>query len=451
MSINSAAFSNGETCFYHSDKIIITMSIKANKNQIKAINAENGAHLVIASAGSGKTYTIIQRSIALINKGLCKPGELLLLTFSRKAADELKKRIIAGLGNCGNDIVASTFHAFCLQYIIKQNMKQVTVLDEESSEKIIKQIVEKHVETFNGIPSSVMYKLALKNIQSINLPHDIYAAIKTIKDEYEQYKQVHNVIDFEDMINKSIDCLSKNISLRNTIHKTFKYVMVDEFQDTSENNFKLLKLLLPEENPNIFMVGDDWQSIYKFRDAKIEYIVNARKYFDNLTVHSLNSNYRSKKEIVKLSNRLIAKNRFRSRRWVKSVRGGGGKIYFVKVDSFEIEALIADTIAKQYDKKISIGVLYRNNWQGTFLQSRINTDDNVKFMTIHGAKGLEFDVVILCGVKDRLLPDPYTDIEEERRLMYVALTRAKNCLHILYHPAYSNPKPQFIEECESYV
>ncbi|MEJ5361802.1 MAG: ATP-dependent helicase [Spirochaetota bacterium] len=425
--------------------------MKANKNQIKAINAENGAHLVIASAGSGKTYTIIQRSIALINKGLCKPGELLLLTFSRKAADELKKRIIAGLGNCGNEIVASTFHAFCLQYIIKNKLKQVTILDEESSEKIIKEIVEKHVDNFFGIPSSVIYKLALKNIETLNLPGDIYAAIKTIKDEYAQYKEIHNVIDFEDMINKSIEYLTHDISLRNSIHNTFKYVMVDEFQDTSENNFKLLKLLLPQESSNVFMVGDDWQSIYKFRDAKIEYIVNARKYFDNVTVHSLNSNYRSKKEIVKLSNRLIAKNKFRSRRWVKSVRGSGGKIYFVKVDSFEQEALVAGTIAQQYDKKFSIAVLYRNNWQGTFLQSRMNTDDNIQFMTIHGAKGLEFDVVILCGVKDRLLPDPYTDIEEERRLMYVALTRAKNCLHILYHPSYSNTKPQFIEECESYL
>jgi DNA helicase-2/ATP-dependent DNA helicase PcrA len=427
------------------------MSIKANKNQIKAINAENGAHLVIASAGSGKTYTIIQRSIALINKGLCKPDELLLLTFSRKAADELKKRIIAGLGNCGNDIVASTFHAFCLQYIIKHIMKQVTVLDEESSEKIIKEIVDKHVEKCNGIPSTVIYKLALKNKQTKNLPHDLHTAIKTIKDEYAQYKKLHNVIDFEDMINKSIDCLLHHISLRNTIHKTFKYIMVDEFQDTSENNFKLLQLLLPEESPNVFMVGDDWQSIYKFRDANIEYIVNAKKYFTDLTVHSLNSNYRSKREIVTLSNRLIAKNRFRSRRWVKSVRGSGGKIYFVKVDSFQNEALIAGTIAQQYDKKFSIGVLYRNNWQGEYLQSRINASANVQFMTIHGAKGLEFDVVILCGVKDRLLPDPYTDIEEERRLMYVALTRAKNCLHILYHPAYSNTKPQFIEECEAYL
>jgi len=248
----------------------------------------------------------------------------------------------------------------------------------------------------------------------------------------------------------SIDYLQNNAQVRSDIQNRFTYVMVDEFQDTSENNFKLLKLLLPENIPNVFMVGDDWQSIYKFRDARIEYMVNARKYFDNLTVHTLNSNYRSKEEIVKISNRLIEKNKFRSRRFITAIRGSGGKVLFHKVHSFEEETHLAKTLTQKYDTE-SIAILYRNNWQGNFLQSKMDSKPNIQFMTIHGAKGLEFDVVILCGVKDRLLPDPYTDIEEERRLMYVALTRAKNCLHIIYHPTYSNKNPQFIEECEQYL
>ncbi len=427
------------------------MSLKANKNQLKAINAEQGAHLVIASAGSGKTYTVIQRSIALINKGLCKPDQLLLLTFSRKAADELKQRIVNVLGKNGQDIVASTFHSFCLQFIIKRCMNTVHVLDEESSEKVIKEIIDRYINELYGIPSLVVYKILMKGTTHKKLPPDIYDKIKLIKEEYNAYKKKHNYIDFEDMINLSIEYLTSNSELQKTLHKRFTYIMVDEFQDTSENNFKLLKLLLPDHNPNVFMVGDDWQSIYKFRDARIEYIVNAKKYFKNVMVHSLNSNYRSKKEIVTISNRLIAKNKFRSRRFIVPVRGSGGKVLFHRVNSFDDEASLAGTIAQNYDKENSIGILYRNNWQGHFLQSKIHTGDNVQYMTIHSAKGLEFDVVILCGVKDRLLPDPYTDIEEERRLMYVALTRAKNCLHILYHPSYSNQKPQFIEECDSYL
>ncbi|MCX8124989.1 MAG: ATP-dependent helicase [Spirochaetes bacterium] len=426
------------------------MSLKVDKNQLKAINAEGGAHLVIASAGSGKTYTVIQRSIALINKNLCKPDELLLLTFSRKAAEELKSRIIVGLGGCGKAIVASTFHAFCLQYIIKRYMNSVKVLDEETSETIMKEIIERHVNEFYGIPSSVIYKILLKS-DKITLPVDIRTKIEIIKKEYLQFKKTHNYIDFEDMINTSIEYLSNDSSLQAAIHNTFKYIMVDEFQDTSENNFKLLKLLLPNQHPNVFMVGDDWQSIYKFRDAQVKYIVNAKKYFEKLTVHTLTNNYRSKKEIVSLASRLISKNRFRSRRIVYSVRGKGGKIFFHRVNSFEQEATIAGAIAQKYSTNHSIAMLYRNNWQGNFLQSRITNHSNIQYMTIHSAKGLEFDIVILCGVKDRLLPDPYTDIEEERRLMYVALTRAKNCLHILYHPTYSDQKPQFIKECESYM
>lgn len=425
--------------------------MKANKSQLKAINANEGAHLVIASAGSGKTYTIIQRAVRLIKEGICTPQELLLLTFSRKAADELKKRIVSSLGEYANAIVASTFHSFCLQYVIQECMDAVTVLDEDNSETIMKEIIHNHIDSLFGIPSLVIYKIITKPGNNGNsLPADINDKIASIKEEYRHYKKTHNYIDFEDMINMSIEYLQNNTHLRSNIHNRFKYIMVDEFQDTSENNFKLLKLLLPEKNPNVFVVGDDWQSIYKFRNARIEYIVNARKYFDKLTVHSLNSNYRSKKEIVKISNRLIAKNKFRSRRFITAVRGSGGKVLLHKVHSFEEEALLADTIAQKYDAD-SVGILYRNNWQGDFLQYKMNNKPNLHFMTIHGAKGLEFDVVILCGIKDRLLPDPYTDIEEERRLMYVALTRAKNCLHIIYHPTYSNQKPQFIEECQKYL
>ena len=425
--------------------------MKANKNQQRAINANEGAHLVIASAGSGKTYTIIQRAVRLIKEGVCTPQQLLLLTFSRKAADELKHRIVSTLGEYANAIVASTFHSFCLQYIIKQSMDTVKVLDEDNSEKILKEIINNHIESLFGIPSLVIYKIITKPENNLkSLPAGIYDKIIAIKEEYRNYKKANNYIDFEDMINMSIDYLQNNDQFRSNIHHRFTYVMVDEFQDTSENNFKLLKLLLPEKKPNVFMVGDDWQSIYKFRDARIEYIVNARKYFDNLTVHKLNSNYRSKKEIVKISNRLIAKNTFRSRRFIHAVRGKGGKVLFHKVYSFEEEASLAETIAQKYATD-SIGILYRNNWQGNFLQSKMGNKPNIQFMTIHGAKGLEFDVVILCGVKDRLLPDPYTDIEEERRLMYVALTRAKNCLHIIYHPTYSSKNPQFIEECEQYL
>lgn len=424
--------------------------MKPSKNQQKAINANEGAHLVIASAGSGKTYTIIQRAVRLIKENVCTPQELLLLTFSNKAADELKHRIVSSLGEFANAIVASTFHSFCLQYIIKQCMDTVKVLDENNSETILKEIIHNHIQSLFGIPSLVVFKILTKSESNLkSLPMDIYDKVAAIKAEYCRYKKTYNYIDFEDMINMSIEYLQSNMQLRSDIQNRFIYVMVDEFQDTSENNFKLLRLLVPEHNPNVFMVGDDWQSIYKFRNAKIEYIVNAKKYFNNLTVHSLNSNYRSKKEIVKISNRLIAKNKFRSRRFIQAVRGNGGKVLFHKVNSFEEEAHVVGTIAQKYETD-SVGVLYRNNWQGNFLQSKMDKKTNLQFMTIHSAKGLEFDVVIICGVKDKLLPDPYTDIEEERRLMYVALTRAKNCLHIIYHPTYSNKNPQFIEECAQY-
>lgn len=425
--------------------------MRANKNQLRAINAQEGAHLVIASAGSGKTYTIIQRSIMLINKGLCKPHELLLLTFSRKAADELKNRIAVGLQNGNTASTASTFHSFCLQFILKRKMKSVTVLDEVESKTIVSKIIQKRINSLYGIPSSVVYKIFSKSAIASSILHpDVQQQINDIREEYALYKRHNNCIDYEDMINVSIEYLNNDRILQSEIRGMFRYVMVDEYQDTSDNNFRLLKLLLPEDSPNVFMVGDDWQSIYAFRNANIDYIVHVKKYFKNITIHSLNTNYRSKKEIVGVSNRLIAKNTFRSRRFIKALRGRGGKVLFYKALSFEDEAAITATIQKKHEQDHSIGVLYRNNWQGAYLQKMLDNQRNTMFMTIHSAKGLEFDTVIICGVKDRLLPDPYTDIEEERRLMYVALTRAKNYLHIIYHPAYDAKKPQFIEECENY-
>jgi DNA helicase-4 len=197
------------------------------------------------------------------------------------------------------------------------------------------------------------------------------------------------------------------------------------------------------------MVGDDFQSIYKFRHSRVEYIINAKKFFPGITIHKLTVNYRSHKEIITISNRFINLNKFRTSKKITSHRGKGGKVKLYNIEDMENEAQVLIKIISKVPGNYTIAVLYRNNYQGSFLKSRIESDNSgreIEFMTMHGSKGLEFDTVIIAGISDKIIPDKTSDIEEERRLFYVALTRAKKELHLLYYKNGPDELPRFIKE-----
>jgi superfamily I DNA/RNA helicase len=163
-------------------------------------------------------------------------------------------------------------------------------------------------------------------------------------------------------------------------------------------------------------------------------------------------NYRSRREIVTLANKFIKLNKFRTSKKIISNKGKGGKVKYYRAVDMNHEANIINRIISSIKAdEISaptIAIIYRNNYQGEFLKNRINNDQNRKleFMTMHGSKGLEFDIVIIAGISDNIIPDRSTDIEEERRLFYVALTRAKEELHLLFHENIPDKLPQFIRE-----
>jgi superfamily I DNA/RNA helicase len=159
-------------------------------------------------------------------------------------------------------------------------------------------------------------------------------------------------------------------------------------------------------------------------------------------------NYRSRKEIVTLANKFIRLNKFRTSKKIVSHKGQGGRVKYYRVMNMNHEADLIAQIIPLINENSSIAVIYRNNYQGEFLKNRINCDQNRKleFMTMHASKGLEFDIVIIAGISDKIIPDRSTDIEEERRLFYVALTRAKEELHLLYYENIPDKLPQFIRE-----
>ncbi len=421
-----------------------------NIEQQKIIHAKDGPHLVLAGAGTGKTFTIVERVTYLITTERYLPEEILLLTFSKKAAEELRKRVAARCLSGSKSITASTFHSFALSLVQKYGGRNETtssfsVMDEIKSRDVLCTLAGSMRSLFNGIPVPVIlwmysqYNMNRNYIIKRMIEKNILGTIEDLNKRYKDYKQEQGLVDFNDMMREAIRLLTEDNTVCQEVQRRYKYIVVDEFQDTSDLNFSLLSLLVCTKKPGLMVVGDDWQSIYGFRNARIEYIINMKKYFPDVKVLRLTQNYRSRKEILTFAHRIIKKNRFRSRKKVISVKGRGGSVEGLRVRSFEEELHVLAGIIKDIrTQDLETAVLYRNNWQGEKIQSIINErpgkgKSSIHCMTIHSSKGLEFNTVILTGLRDGTFPDPATDIEEERRLFYVACTRAEARLIVLYH------------------
>ncbi|MBN2039844.1 MAG: ATP-dependent helicase [Spirochaetes bacterium] len=440
---------------------------KLNKKQHKASLPVCGIELVIAGAGTGKTKTLIEKVNNILRSNTAKPAELLILTFSNKAAQEIKDRVQSQIGMDAERIISGTFHSFCLGFLRRNSRLLFSeygykifpeIIDNTKKTSIRNNFIREFLPEFYGLPMDIISGL-LEN--TISLSKKMYRKLyrlgiidelKKIENKFMEYKILNNLIDFGDMIDFTVEILEKDKKIREDVHKSIKYIFVDEFQDTSEDNFRLIKLLLNKKNPNLFLVGDDWQSIYGFRGAKIDYLINMKKYFSKVKIHKLDKNYRSKKEIVKLSNKFIRTNKYRTGKKLKSFKGRGGIIRNFSVESFAEEAEVITAIlkSKEFRGQGTAAILYRNNRQGSFLSERLKPDDlhgaSVKLMTMHASKGLEFDSVIIAGLSDEIIPDTSTDIEEERRLLYVALTRAMEKLYIIHHKTNDGGLSRFAEE-----
>ncbi len=430
-----------------------------NREQTIAISPEGGIMLVIAGAGTGKTRCLVEKTARIIGHNIANPEEILALTFSRKAAEELKERIVDRIGISAAGITAGTFHSFC--YALIREYHQITsssrskssfsIIDKTAQEEMLIRLLRNKLDEFLGFPVGLIVRLIAN---WANLSHDkiirlrssgLYEKIEQVISEYTEYKHSQHVFDFHDLMEKAIDILQYDDDFRRTVTSRYSYILVDEFQDTSEDNFVLLNLLLSPQQRNLFVVGDDWQSIYGFRNARVEYIVNMRKHFPETRIIALKTNYRSKKEIVRLSNKFILRNRFRTKKKLVSARGKGGIVrgYSVR-DRIEEIRVIKNILSRL---KGEVAILFRNNWQGEIIQKALGEKaGNISLMTMHASKGLEFGNVIIAGISDDIIPDSSSDLEEERRLLYVALTRAKDTCIIIAQRKTDGTLPRFARE-----
>ena len=351
-----------------------------NEAQREAAQHIDGPMLILAGAGSGKTKTITTRLAYLLSLGI-DPANTLTLTFTNKAATEMRERALSMIENPVYPPLLCTFHKFGLLFlkfhIGKLGRKNdFVVIDTDDKKRIIKQI-DKELPTALVASEISRYKNSLiKPDQAIaQAEHPQYKKIAAIYKTYQDYITENNLVDFDDLLMLTHELLEMDDELRKSVSERYRYIMVDEYQDTNELQLQLLKKLC-DTHTNLCVVGDDDQSIYGWRGANIRNILEFSNMFDDTKVVKLENNYRSTEEILTAANLLIQHNRSRLGKTLISTKGKGKPIeLFQSSDENEESDKIARAIKQLIDSGVSAGeiaVLYRINALSRSLEEGLN-------------------------------------------------------------------------------
>lgn len=432
---------------------------KLDKYQLKAIKSKRKIILLLAGAGCGKTYTIVNKVRYMIENLGVKKEEIVCISFTNDSVNKLKKDL------SDDKIEVLTFHKLALKIIGMQK----DVLTEDMLTDVI-------IDSFSNNTLLGLYKMSKEDMVNliktfINLfksnNYDIdrfYTFINKAKDKekyllkeimkcyicYETYLNKENIIDFNDMINLAVEKLD--------ISKiTYKYIIIDEYQDISHSKLILVKKLVKLSNAHLFLVGDDFQSIYRFTGSNIKVITHIRRYFPLVKIIKLRRTYRNSKELIKIAGKFIMKNPYQIRKsLISNIRCHNPvEIVYYNDLNYEINKIIS------HDDIDDLLILSRNNKDLENLNIK-----NIKYnkMSVHKSKGLEAKYVFLINVNAQAngFPNRYVDhevlryvnnyreyypYEEERRLFYVALTR---CIKKIYIFTCKDNESIFIKEIKKY-
>jgi len=293
-----------------------------NSAQYEAVTSINGPHLIIAGAGTGKTRTIVYRVAYLVELGV-KPDSVLLLTFTRKAAQEMLRKASILLDNRCDQISGGTFHSFANSILRKYADKlgyesNFTILDQTDAEDVINLIRTRQKldtkerrfprkETIYDLYSRSLNTMTpVKELLAMDYPHylEIETDIIALHAAYVKYKHEHNLMDYDDLLLNLAVLLRKNEAVRTTLSEHYKYIMVDEYQDTNKLQAEIVKLLAFKHR-NLMVVGDDAQCIYSFRGSTIQNILSFREEFEDCKIIKLEENFRSTQPILNLANEIL--------------------------------------------------------------------------------------------------------------------------------------------------
>ena len=368
-----------------------------NKEQKEAVLYNEGPLLVLAGAGSGKTRVLTTKIAYLINKLEVEPSDILAITFTNKAAKEMKERVIKLVGADFYGMQISTFHSFGLS-IIKKYYERLgydsnfTIIDSDDSLTLIKRILKEmnlDVKTYN--PKAIKNRISGAKNELLD-PDDYDKFANTDFEEkvvevYRRYQDIlhrNNSVDFDDLLILPIKLLKNNPDILMYYQERFKYVLIDEYQDTNEAQYVLVKLISAKYK-NICVVGDESQSIYSFRGANYKNILNFEKDYKNAKVILLEENYRSTKNILNVANDIIKHNVNRKDKNLWTENNEGSKVKYYRADSeldeayhvvSEIKNLIVNGV-----KRSEIAVLYRTNAQSRTIEEAL-LKENIPYKVI---------------------------------------------------------------------
>ncbi len=464
--------------------------------QSRVVLSNEEATLVVAGAGSGKSLTIIGKIVYLVKRCNIKPEEILVISFTNDATNNLKNNIQK---NYKFNINIYTFHKLALE-ILKQNNIEYSICPDNYLESIVdnyllinNKYTTKALKIILGKNYSNQELLNLKRLiitfinlfKSNNYQIDYFKTIlKRIKLNikeylknkylllliiniylyYEDELQKEQALDFNDMINKAIKVLKKTKEI-----KPYKYIIIDEYQDTSLVKFQMIKEVMNITKAKLLAVGDDFQSIYRFTGCNLQIFLNFTKYFTYGKIFQIVNTYRNPQELINVAGKFIMQNKKQQKKNLISCKHLENPVV-IYYHADRVQAL--KELLKSIDCQ-DIMVLGRNNKDiYNYIDDTFTQKDNIyiynniqfRYLTIHKSKGLEADNVILINITDNLIGLPtklkqeyllkyvnntkdYYPYEEERRLFYVALTRTKNKTYII--SPYKN-ESIFIKEISKY-
>ena len=354
-----------------------------NDRQKEAVQYTEGPLLILAGAGSGKTKVLTHRVGYLIERGLAEPWQILAITFTNKAAGEMRERVDALLPGSGQDVFVSTFHSMCVR-MLRRDIDRLgydrdfTIYDTDDQKTLMRGIIKDlRMDPKQYRERGVLSVISSQKNEMIDADDFMQSAsdfyeknVAKLYMEYEKRLRRNNALDFDDLLIKTVELFDEYPEVLENWQRRFRYIMVDEYQDTNTVQFEIVSLLSGKYR-NLCVVGDDDQSIYKFRGANIENILSFEKTFPGSKVIKLEQNYRSTKSILHAANEVIKNNRGRKSKTLWTQNEEGTLPVFTEYENAPEEAdRVTDAVMRSAYRRCEQAVLYRTNAQSRLFEEK---------------------------------------------------------------------------------
>ena len=422
---------------------------KLNERQKEAVLATEGPALVLAGAGSGKTTVLVNRIAYMISEKHIRPWNILAITFTNKAAREMKDRIERLLGDTAKDMWIGTFHSVCVRILrscidLLGYSRDFVIYDTADTKTVMKEClreldideksfpVRNVLSIISNAKNDLMDAATFENVYKSDYRMSIIAKIYY---RYQTKLRKNNAVDFDDIILNTVKILSENPDVLSKYQDKFQYILVDEYQDTNNSQYLLINLLA-QANRNLCVVGDDDQSIYKFRGANIGNILNFEDDYSDVQKITLDQNYRSTQNILDAANSVISNNKGRMGKSLWTSNGDGNKVFvYTGTNEYDEARYIARQIKKHFDEQGSFSdcaILYRTNAQSRVIEEMLMRE-SVPYKVLSGLRFYDRKEIKDIIAYLRVVYNPNDDVslariinEPKRKIGNATLEKARN-------------------------